>query len=284
MGLPEQREENGEGQAHRDQKCAGQVWRSWWLRGWAAGSRWQTCPRSCYNSPGARQSVVQTPELVLPVGGSGTRSAGASAAPPPSWGTWTTPSALRACVYPSFYTMAIGTPTTPWLPGSGRPTRLPASAGNKWARRGGGEARRAAAPLLPAAAAPPPDRLGAGSPAAPLSACRSPGTPRAAGPRRPGSPPSSGPQQVRGWREGDRRRAQGLLPGAAVPRAGGGAGAGAPQGESGRTLGDPLEWDASERVGTAAVARKRRGQGFAAPAGECRETPGAKGVRLPGTG
>ena len=160
--------------------------------------------------------------------------------------------------------------TTPWSPGWGGP---PASAGNKWARRR--KAGCAPTPLPPAAVAPPTARFGAGPPAALLSACSSPGKPRAAGPS-PSlrvSPPRSSPLQVRGRAEGGP---------AASARAGvrpGGAAEPEPEhpGESGRMLGDGLEQSASDGVGRAAGRPAGEGGG-----GGEEERPGARGSHCGG--
>lgn len=55
-------------------------------RGWAAGSRPQPVRAPATTCPAPARRPPRTPELVLPIGGSETRWAGAPAAPPPSRG------------------------------------------------------------------------------------------------------------------------------------------------------------------------------------------------------
>lgn len=173
-------------------------------RGWAAGSRPQPVRAPATTCPAPARRPPRTPELVLPIGGSETRWAGAPAAPPPSRGLG---QPLLLPGPPSPHLSAGWPQARPRLRGRrGGGGGPPASAGNMWARRR--EAGGAPAPLPLAAVAPPTARFGAGPPAAPLSACRSPGTPRAVGPSLRVSPPRSAPRQVRGRAEGGRRRAR----------------------------------------------------------------------------
>lgn len=223
-------------------------------RGWAAGSRPQPVRAPATTCPAPARRPPRTPELVLPIGGSETRWAGAPAAPPPS----------RGLGQP----LLLPGPPSPHL-SAGWPQARPRLRG----RRGGGGPPCLRGQHVGAAEG------GRRCPRTP-SACRRRPAPRSFWGGATGRPficlqvarDAEGLGSQPAGLTAALRPAAGTRPGRGGPAASARAGAAEPEPkhpvESGRLLGASLEQSASDgvgraagRPGRAAVAGRRRGRG-----------------------